>query len=78
MPDYSKQQNQPCNSHADEFMRAMFSGQPETEKALASDVRKLLDAITALRAELAVAPSLIATGREVVDEFRRLRDVHRG
>ncbi len=51
----------------------MFKGQPETtQAALASEIAKLRDEIAALRAELAPVPSLIVTGRQALDEFKRL------
>ena len=50
----------------------MFKGQPETKEALAVEIAKLRDEIAALRAELAPVPSLIVTGRQALDEFKRL------
>lgn len=50
----------------------LFKGQPETQAALASEIAKLRDEIAALRAELAPVPSLIVTGRQALDEFKRL------
>lgn len=39
---------------------------------LAHEVAELRKEIAALRAELTPVPSLIATGRQVLDEFKRL------
>lgn len=50
----------------------MFRRMPETKDSLASEIAKLRDEIAALRAELAPAPSLIVTGRQALDEFKRL------
>ena len=50
----------------------LFKGQPETQAALANEIAKLRDEIAALRAELAPVPSLIVTGRQALDEFKRL------
>lgn len=49
-----------------------FKGQPETAAALAGEIAKLRDEIAALRADLAPVPSLIVTGRQALDEFKRL------
>ena len=50
----------------------MFRRMPETKDSLASEIAKLRDEIAALRAELAPVPSLIVTGRQALDEFKRL------
>jgi len=42
---------------------------------LASEISALRQEIAALRAELAPVPSLIVTGRQALDEFRRLANV---
>ena len=42
------------------------------ELSLAHEVEKLRKEIAALRAELAPVPSLIVTGRQAVDEFKKL------
>lgn len=43
-----------------------------TESPLLEEVVKLRQEIAALRAELLPVPSLIVTGREALDEFKRL------
>ena len=42
------------------------------EVSLAHEVAELRKEIAALRAELAPVPSLIVTGRQAIDEFKRL------
>lgn len=57
------------NAHFVKMFEAMQS-KPETD--LAHEVAELRKEIAALRAELAPVPSLIVTGRQVLDEFKRL------
>ena len=54
-----------------------FKDQPETAAALSGEISKLRDEIAALRAELAPVPSLIVTGRQAIDEFKRLTHVEK-
>ena len=44
----------------------------KSEPNLAHEVAELRKEIAALRAELAPVPSLIVTGRQALDEFKRL------
>lgn len=44
----------------------------QIEPDLAHEVTELRKEIAALRSELAPAPSLIVTGRQALDEFKRL------
>ena len=44
----------------------------QSEPDLASEIAELRKEIAALRAELAPVPSLIVTGRQALDEFKRL------
>ena len=48
-------------------------GEPLQQIDLVNEVSKLRSEIAALREELRPVPSMIATGREVLDEFKRLR-----
>ena len=51
----------------------MLAGMSENrEPNLAHEVAELRKEIAALRAELAPVPSLIMTGRQALDEFKRL------
>jgi len=43
------------------------------ESAVLAELQALREDIKALRADLQPVPSLIFTGREVLDEFKRLR-----
>lgn len=61
------------NAHFAKMLEAMQS-KPETN--LAREVAELRKEIAALRSELAPVPSLIVTGRQVLDEFKML--VHAG
>lgn len=55
--------------------RAMLEDlKSEGRGGLADEIAALRQEIAALRAELAPVPSLILTGRNVVEEFRRLQD----
>ena len=44
----------------------------QSEPDLASEIAELRKEIAALRAELTPVPSLIVTGRQALDEFKRL------
>lgn len=66
--DYKPPQTNPMPDGIAEFLRR----QPVTADALAYEVAELRKEIAALRAELAPVPSLILTGREALDEFKRL------
>ena len=44
----------------------------QSEPDLAHEVAELRKEIAALRSELAPVPSLIVTGRQALDEFKRL------
>lgn len=59
------------NAHFAKMLEAMQSNEPN----LAHEVAELRKEIAALRAELAPVPSLIVTGRQALDEFRRLANV---
>lgn len=64
----------PPTPHQTEMMRMLRLEQRATpEHAIAAEVAALRDEIAALREELRPVPSLIATGRDVLAEFRRLR-----
>lgn len=67
-PDYKPPQTNQMPDGIAEFFRR----QPETNDALAYEVAELRREIAALRAELAPVPSLILTGREALDAFKRL------
>ena len=57
------------NAHFAKMLEALQSkGEPD----LAREVAELRKEIAALRAELAPVPSLIVTGRQALDEFKRL------
>lgn len=57
------------NAHFAKMLEAM---QSKDEPNLAHEVAELRKEIAALRAELAPVPSLIVTGRQALDEFKRL------
>ncbi len=66
-PDYKPEENAMPNAVLNAFMR-----KPTDNDALAYEVAELRKEIYALRAELAPVPSLILTGRQALDEFKRL------
>lgn len=55
------------------FAKMLEALQGKDEANLAHEVAGLRKEIAALRAELAPVPSLIVTGRQVLDEFKRLK-----
>lgn len=57
------------NAH---FAKVLESMQSNPEIDLAHEVAALRKEIAALRAELAPVPSLIVTGRQALDAFKRL------
>jgi len=54
------------------FAKMFEAMQSKPEIDLAHEVAELRKEIAALRAELASVPSLIVTGRQALDEFKRL------
>ncbi len=54
------------------FAKMLEAMQSKNEPNLAHEVAELRKEIAALRAELAPVPSLIVTGRQALDEFKRL------
>ena len=54
------------------FAKMLGAIQNKGEPDLAHEVSELRKEIAALRAELAPVPSLIVTGRQVLDEFKRM------
>lgn len=67
----SVNQKQPWQAAMPRALAEMF-GQHE-EQDLASEVAELRKEINLLRQELAPVPSMIITGRAVLDELKRLR-----
>ena len=61
----------PTQQQAQMMRRAL--GEPLQQIDLVNEVSMLRSEIAALREELRPVPSMIATGREVLDEFKRLR-----
>jgi hypothetical protein len=61
-------------SHRDNagFTKMLEEMQIKDEPNLAHEVAELRKEIAALRSELAPVPSLIVTGRQALDEFKRL------
>lgn len=57
------------NAH---FAKMLDALSDKSEPNLAHEVAELRKEIAALRAELAPVPSLIVTGRQALDEFKRL------
>lgn len=53
-----------------DFQRRLLNGPDEVD--LAHEVAELRKEIAALRTELIPVPSLIMTGRQALDEFKRL------
>lgn len=53
-------------------LQKMWEQSEQSEPDLASEIAELRKEIAALRAELAPVPSLIMTGRQALDEFKRL------
>ncbi len=64
-------QHAPPAPHLKELFDEIFSGKKAPD--LAHEVAMLREEIAALRAELAPAPSPILTGRQVVEEFKRMK-----
>ncbi len=62
----------PIPQQQTEMMRRLLGPEREPHE-LAAEIASLRDEIAALREELRPMPSLIATGRDVLDEFKRLR-----
>ena len=62
----------PIQQQEAEMMRRLLGPEREPHE-LAAEIASLRDEIAALREELRPMPSLIATGRDVLDEFKRLR-----
>ena len=58
------------NAHFAKMLEALNDKSGESN--LAHEVAELRKEIAALRAELAPVPSLIVTGRQALDEFKRL------
>ena len=58
------------NAHFAKMLEALND---KSEPNLAHEVAELRKEIAALRAELAPVPSLIVTGRQALDEFKRLQ-----
>lgn len=58
------------------FAKMFEAMQSKEELDLAREVAELRKEIAEMRAELVPAPSLIVTGRQALDEFKRL--VHAG
>lgn len=54
------------------FGRMLAALSEKGEPNLAHEIAELRKEIAALRAELAPVPSLIVTGRQALDEFKRL------
>lgn len=67
-PDYKPPQTNTMPDGIAEFLRR----QPGANDALTYEVAELRREIVALRAELAPVPSLIMTGREALDAFKRM------
>lgn len=67
--------NQIANDNRYAFdVNELFKGQPQlnSQDLLIKEIANLRDEIVALRTELTMAPSLIVTGRQALDEFKRL------
>ena len=64
-----KPQNNPA------FLAMLESMQPDQPMGLQAEVAALRAEIRELREDLAPVPSLILTGRQVLDEFKRLQVV---
>ena len=64
-PDYKTPMTAEQRKIAEMFARS-------SENALANEIVELRKEIAALRAELAPVPSLIVTGKQALDEFKRL------
>ncbi len=66
-------QQAPWQQAMPDALRKMWES---NEPDLAHEVAELRKEIAALRAELAPVPSLIVTGRQALDEFKRLCFLH--
>ena len=73
MPDPTRR-SAPSMNVLDAFNRHFVSD----EDALVTEMRALRQDIAQLLAQLAPVPSLILTGREVLDEFKKIAHTNKG
>lgn len=66
-PDYKSERQMP-----DAFLKMLGDKSRQEMPDLAHEIHELRKEINALREELAPVPSLILTGRQVLDEFKKL------
>lgn len=74
MPAYDQKPPEQAREAMDAIRQFMQPNQNE----LAAQICALREEIAALRSELAPVPSLIVTGREALDEFKRLKGGEHG
>lgn len=72
MPAHDHYVNRHSLSAEQENMLSAIAGHRNTDDHLLDEVRGLRSDIAALRAALEPVPSLIVTGREALDAFKRL------